>query len=198
MSRKNTIELPAARYAELQARNRAARTADPRKGRHELFDGSNHVKLDLPKTGIPAHVAYPSERLEARFKRTSKPLKAPVPTEHAEQAAVIQWWAVYAAQHKLPECLLFAIPNGANKSIASAAKFKREGLRKGVPDLMLAIPRGRYHGLFMEMKRLTGSRATDEQRNMANLLRAQGNEVFFCYGAAHAIRVITDYLALKV
>lgn len=183
MSRKNTIELPAARYDELSRRNLAARTKKP-------------LKRDLPKAGIPAHVPAVPERATVPMRNPSKPLK-PIPTEHNEQVAVIDWWRIYAATHKIPEYLLFAIPNGANKSMASAAKFKREGLRKGIPDLCLAVARGKYHGLYMEMKRLVGSHPSPEQRDMANLLRAQHYEVFFCYGATHAIRVIIDYLALK-
>ena len=130
---------------------------------------------------------------------TPKTPKKPViriPTEHEEQAAVIKWWAGYAAQHKIPENLLFAIPNGANKSMATAAKFKREGLRKGVPDLFLAVPRG-VHGLFLEMKRTVKAQVSDDQYYFAEGLRDQGYRVVFCFGAENAIRVIKEYLDVE-
>ena len=128
--------------------------------------------------------------------KPKKPVKR-IPTEHEEQAAVIQWWAGYAAQHKIPENLLFAIPNGANKSMATAAKFKREGLRKGVPDLFLAVSRGGFHGLFVEMKRVKNSYASDDQNYFSCLLMGEGYEMYFCFGAEPAIRVIKEYLGVE-
>ena len=117
-----------------------------------------------------------------------------IPTEHEEQAAVIKWWEVYAAQHKIPENLLFAIPNGANKSMAMAAKFKREGLRKGAPDLFLAIGKKGTYGLFIELKRTKGAQPSIEQRAFCNLLITQGYLTYICYGAEIAIQMIKEYL----
>ena len=43
--------------------------------------------------------------------------------------------------------MLLAIPNGSNKSRAEAAKMKREGLRAGVPDLLLPVSVTKQHEL---------------------------------------------------
>lgn len=54
--------------------------------------------------------------------------------------------------------LLFAIPNGAKlagNALQRAKAWKRleaEGARPGVADLFLAVPAGKYAGLFIEMK----------------------------------------------
>ena len=162
---------------------------------------AHQKRVKPPRTPLTAEI----EGLQKAY-ASAKPKKAPtiaqkrrgsvgerIPTEHEEQAAVIQWWAGYAAQHKIPENLLFAIPNGANKSMASAAKFKREGLRKGVPDLFLAVPRG-FHGLFLEMKRTVKAQVSDEQYYFAEGLMDQGYRVVFCFCAENAIRVIKEYL----
>ena len=66
-------------------------------------------------------------------------------SEHQEQVEVIK----YCDKHKI---LVFAIPNGSNKSKTAAAMFKAEGLRAGVPDLFFPIPNKYYNGLFIEMK----------------------------------------------
>ena len=137
----------------------------------------------------------------------TKPKKAPtiaqkrrgsvgerIPTEHEEQSEVIKWWAGYAAQHKIPENLLFAIPNGSHKSMASAAKFKREGLRKGTSDLCLAIARKNYHGMYVELKRTKGAYVSDDQEEFGRLVTNEGYNFWVCYGAEHAIRVIKEYL----
>ena len=116
-------------------------------------------------------------------------MKRPLPTEHAEQSALIQWWASYAATKGIDERLLFSIPNGANKSIAQAMKFKREGLRKGVPDLMLAYPTIMFHGLFIEMKR-KGQKGTPEQIDFGLLLRDFGYDSLICLGFEEARQAV--------
>ena len=166
---------------------------------------AHQKRVKPPRTPLTAEI----EGLQKAY-ASAKPKKAPtiaqkrrgsvgerIPTEHEEQAAVIQWWAGYAAQHKIPENLLFAIPNGANKSMATAAKFKREGLRKGVPDLFLAVSRGGFHGLFVEMKRVKNSYASDDQNYFSCLLMGEGYEMYFCFGAEPAIRVIKEYLGVE-
>ena len=127
-------------------------------------------------------------------------MKPPVPTEHAEQAVVIAWWSMYAPLKGIDYRLLFAIPNGAYKSPGQAAKFRKEGLRSGVPDLFLALPRdgktgNGKAGLFLEMKRQKGKvKPGSEQDQYAQLLRAVGYEVAACAGADEAIGVIERYL----
>ncbi len=188
--------------ARTSAKNRALH--DPRRAKvHEwAATATENPKFPKPKkrqaSGIefyePDVPSCPSERLESRLKKPSKALK-PVPTEHEEQVRVCQWWALYAAQHKIPECLLFAIPNGANKSLASAAKFKREGLRAGSPDLFLAIARQTFHGMAIEMKRTKGGVLSQKQSDVLLALSCQRYNTQICKGADEAIAAITRYLS---
>ena len=65
-------------------------------------------------------------------------------TEHEEQALVIQW----AELHKrtLPGLeLLHAIPNGGDRDVRVATKLKAEGVKAGVPDLLLPVPASGFH-----------------------------------------------------
>jgi len=112
-----------------------------------------------------------------------------VPTEHQEQCRVIAW----CDAHPIAKTI-FSIPNGSHKSPAMAAKFKREGLRPGVPDLFLPVAIKPNHGLFIEMKRVKGSRATLEQVQWASLLVIRGYDYQLCYGADDAIDAIKKYL----
>jgi hypothetical protein len=96
--------------------------------------------------------------------------RAIVATEHAEQVALIQW-----AERSLriyPELRwLHAIPNaGAGAQRGQAGKMKAEGAKPGVPDLCLPVPRGPFHGAYLEMKRVSGSRTSPEQREWAEYL----------------------------
>jgi len=119
-----------------------------------------------------------------------------IPTEHQEQKAVVEWALWHELQH--PELkMLFAIPNGTYKSKAASGMFKAEGLKKGVPDLMLAVARKGYHGLFIEMKRLKGGVVSKEQVWWLNALSEQGYRVATCRGYDQAINIIKDYLEIE-
>jgi hypothetical protein len=113
-------------------------------------------------------------------------------TEHQEQAIVIQW-ADLTGDVEL--ALLHAIPNAARRSWALARTMKAEGLRSGVPDLCLPVPRRPYHGLYIEMKREGGS-ISGAQEGWIRALRARRYCVEICYSADDAIRSIKSYLNL--
>ena len=79
-------------------------------------------------------------------------------------------------------------------SVASA--MKREGVRPGVPDLMLPVARCGVHGLFLEMK-AGGGRLSALQIRWRDLLTAQGYGVATCFSYEEARQVLIDYLADK-
>ncbi len=114
--------------------------------------------------------------------------------EHEEQVVFMQWCQLHEKKH--PELkLMFAIPNGGQRSITTASKLKKEGVKAGVPDLHLPIARGQYHSLFIEMK-AGKNKATALQIKMMELLSEAGNLCTVCYGAKEAIEATQSYLAL--
>jgi hypothetical protein len=128
------------------------------------------------------------------------------PLETYEQQNLFGWAAWAEKGH--PELKdMYAVPNGAFKSKAMAAKFQREGLKPGVPDIVLPHARGGYHALYIEMKRKrvpgkrvelrVGTRPSEEQLDWHLRLRAAGNCVFVAYGWEEARDYILAYLALK-
>lgn len=90
--------------------------------------------------------------------------------------------------------LLFHVPNGSSKSRYQAIKFKREGLKAGVPDLCLPVARQGYHALYIEMKRTEGGRLSNAQKWWLESLQKQGNKAVVCKGFEEAVSVIEDYL----
>ena len=90
--------------------------------------------------------------------------------------------------------LLFAIPNGGWRNAIVAAKLKAEGVTAGVPDLMLAVPHGQYHGLFVEMKNGKQGRVSESQREMHEALRAQFYQVEVARTAEDFVRIVQAYL----
>lgn len=121
---------------------------------------------------------------------------APVPSEHDEQVALFAWAA--ANEGRWQELrLLLAIPNGGYRPMTTAAMLKAEGVKAGVPDCCLPVARGRYHSLWLEVKRADHSNhATEAQWEWITNLRYCGNMAVVCYGADEAIAVITSYLSL--
>lgn len=119
-----------------------------------------------------------------------------VATEHQEQVAVMEW-ARLQEKNINELSLLYAVPNGGDRHPAVAAKLRAEGVKPGVPDLHLPVPRGAYHSLYIEMKRVKGGTVTAEQRAWHKNLRLQGHLVEVCRGADEAILTIRRYLDLS-
>ena len=111
-------------------------------------------------------------------------------SEHIDQCLVVEW---YRRQYPKQANLLFAIPNGGDRHIATAVKLKREGVLAGVSDLFLMIPAGGYHGLFLEMK-AKGGRVSDAQKAFIQSALDMGYQAQVAFGFSEAQIVIQNYL----
>lgn len=89
--------------------------------------------------------------------------------------------------------LLFAIPNGGKRTRIEACILKGEGVRAGVPDLFLAVARGGYHGLFLELKTEKG-RISEAQLEMHARLAKQHYFVAVPRSVGEAVEIIGKYL----
>lgn len=113
--------------------------------------------------------------------------------ESEEQTAIIEWANIM--QHRVPElALLYHVPNGGSRNVVEAKRLKAQGVKPGVPDLVLPVARGKYHGLYIELKTLRG-RVSDTQKQWLDALRNQGYAAIVCRGADEAIAMIAKYLA---
>lgn len=122
-------------------------------------------------------------------------MKFALRSEDTEQIAVIQW-----SQYLLnvyPELeLLHHCPNGGSRNKAEAVKLKQMGVKAGIPDLNLPVPKGIYNGLYIEMKYGDG-RLENSQKKMLKALAAAGHYCTVCYGAEEAVKVLKEYCGLK-
>lgn len=114
--------------------------------------------------------------------------------ETEEQAALVEWADKTVINGILVGNFLIHIPNEGKRGPKAAADTKRLGLRPGVPDLFLAIPSGKYHGLWIEMKAKTG-KVTSRQKEWIERLCDVGYQAHVCNGYNEAKKVIVNYLA---
>ena len=118
-----------------------------------------------------------------------------IPTEHQEQCALFEWAAWQ--EGVWPELrLLHAIPNGGKRDIRTAARLKAEGVKPGVPDIFLPVPKDGKHGLYIELKRSRGGTVSKEQEAWIRALSAQEYVCAVCHGHREAIKIITDYMGI--
>ena len=116
------------------------------------------------------------------------------PAENQHQMAVIKWSQHPAIRHQWPElALLFHIPNERHCTPQQGRMLKLMGVKRGVPDLFLPTPRGRYHGLWIEMKTETGV-PTADQKWWGEHLSKQGYMWRVCQGWEAAVSVLVWYL----
>lgn len=108
-----------------------------------------------------------------------KKVKQVYPTEHEEQSDFVKWFEL-----QFPHIRLFSVPNGLRTGFKQASKAKREGMRKGVPDLW--IPELR---VVIEFKRVKGGALSPDQKDWLRYLEDRCDmNCFVAYGCDEAIK----------
>ena len=120
------------------------------------------------------------------------PIRKVVPTEHQEQCTFVEWL-------ETKKLKFTAIPNGGTRHMGTAVKLKKEGVRPGLPDLLILV---NDHLVWIEMKRSDrkpkrggkGGVSDEQWRWIDALNRCANCQVFVCYSAKEAVEVIKRYL----
>lgn len=124
-------------------------------------------------------------------------------TEHAHQRAYFQWLLTW---ERSVHAHTFAIPNGGaraeNRQLAAkrGGELKAEGVKSGVPDIMVAwplsgvnTPTGWTAGLFIEMKKVKGGKVSDNQSDWRVRLEQRGYTVATCFNWQEAANATAYY-----
>jgi len=124
-------------------------------------------------------------------------------TESQLQSICVSWFeSVYRND------IIIAIPNGtffnAKTKIAGYAyskKLKKEGVKSGVPDLLICKTNSLYGGLWIEMKRDQASINKMHRDNINQLefhakLRLKGYKVEICCSYEDFQKIISDYMKI--
>lgn len=112
------------------------------------------------------------------------------PTENEEAIALVQW----VKTKPLIREYFIHIPNEGKRSFYSGALMKKMGLVSGVCDYFLAFPIGKYHGLWIELKRNKKSSVSNSQKEWIERMRLLDYQAYIAYGFDEAVNIITLYL----
>ena len=109
--------------------------------------------------------------------------------EKYEQRAAVQWL-------KLNKILFYPVANGRKASVVERMELKRLGVLAGVPDLVIPLPRGTFHGFYAELKRRQGGKVSESQQFWLDALTAEGYYCCVPKGCDEFIEHVTKYLKL--
>ena len=108
------------------------------------------------------------------------------PPEDAEQQVLAKWLDMHRINWFHP-------PNGGHRNVIVASKLKAQGVKRGVPDVMIVDPPPAYPdnvGAAVELKRRKDGRVTPEQTHWLAILQERGWAVAVCRGASEAIEFL--------
>lgn len=111
-----------------------------------------------------------------------------IPTEEQEQVTLAQWLDLHGI-------CWFHTPNGGHRNVVVAKKLKDQGVKPGVPDVIVVDrpPKSRDNvGVAIELKREKGGSVSPDQRQWLDSLRERGWIVAVCRGAGEAINLLEE------
>lgn len=125
--------------------------------------------------------------------KSRKTTALPCPPEDDEQIALFEW--INLQLGRWPELVYaYHVPNGGHRNKLTAMVLKGMGVKRGVPDVHIPVPKGPYHGLWIELKKQRGGRLEQEQRIWLSAMKRLGHYCVCCEGWEEAARYIEAYM----
>jgi len=123
-----------------------------------------------------------------------KPGAKRIDREGREQAALMR-----EIELRYPEVfeLIYHVPNGGHRHKKVAEKLKDQGVKAGIPDLVLPMARGGYFGMYIEFKATVDpAPVSPSQQACIRRLNDQGYLAIVCQGHFDAMEQLRAYLLL--
>lgn len=149
--------------------------------------GKETVSVIKTDAGTFCYNCYMSRKQESKGKRVYDNEEARIQTEFFRQVPFFF--------PRLPDKLLFAVPNGGSRHKIEAANMKRQGVKAGVADVILQIPKKGFASLCLEFKTKTG-RQSKEQREYQRQVEMAGSKYVVVRSVEEAIGEMRMYLLL--
>jgi len=93
----------------------------------------------------------------------------------------------------IPDKLCFSCPNGGSRNKMEAVNLKRQGLKSGVSDVILLIPKKGFASLCMEFKTEKGKQST-EQVEFQRQAEMCGSKYVIVRSTAKALETVKEYM----
>lgn len=127
-----------------------------------------------------------------------KPKKKRQNIEEVEQIKFNIWFDKFLWEKDIR---WFHSPNGGGRNPREGEKFKRMGVKAGVPDIILPMARvtsrSSYHGLVIELKKPDGkmSDVSETQNDWLEWFKRQNWSVHVAFGFEQAKAIVLDYFS---
>lgn len=114
-------------------------------------------------------------------------------SESLAQQRIFKWAA--AQWQWMPDiAMMYHIPNeGSGGNYGRTQKLLSEGMKPGMPDIHLPVPKNGYHGLWIELK-VGYNKPTQQQLECLAELRRLGHYAQWVKGEEAAIELISRYM----
>ena len=114
-------------------------------------------------------------------------------TESQIQKDCVKW---FRQRYEMIEPLFFSVSNGGARNPWTAKIMKDEGVRAGVSDLILLVPKHGYAALLIEMKKPDGKQS-DSQKEFERLAKEYHYKYVICRELSTFQRLMIWYIEDK-
>lgn len=135
----------------------------------------------------PYHRQNKSRKVEVKPKQ---------PSEDQIQMAVVQYLELQKYKDRPLAYYAVHVPNGGRMTARMGNKLKKMGVQAGYCDMLIDIPRGKFHGLRLELKVEKGGVVSAAQKERIAVLLEEGYQAVVCRGYEPTIKAIEEYMAL--
>ncbi|WP_455674766.1 VRR-NUC domain-containing protein [Phocaeicola sp.] len=147
--------------------------------------GKETVSVIKTDTGFVCYNCYADEKTPPRKKKKQGNEEARI------QCEFFKLVPLYFPT--LPEKLIFAVPNGGSRHAREAANLKRQGVKAGVSDVIVLIPKKGFASLCLEFKIKTGKQS-DHQIEFQKQAESCRSKYVIVRSAMQAIEELKKYL----
>lgn len=147
--------------------------------------GKSTVSIIKAETGFMCYNCYADLRNPPRSKKVHNNEEARIQTKFFELIDIYF--------PNIPDKLIFAVPNGGSRHVREAANLKRQGVKSGVSDVVVLIPKKGFAALCIEFKSPKGKQS-DEQKVFQNQAESCRNKYVIVRSASQAIEELRKYL----
>lgn len=148
------------------------------------------MNLDLTTPPSPEEIKYGADYKASHFNK--KEILASE-SEEQLQIAIVSWLRTYYAGI-ITNSSIF---QGNISNIGLSIKANNMGYTAGFPDLFIFIPKGGFHGLFMELKNGAKGKVSENQRAVMDELIKNGYAGGVIRTFEEAKLMVTNYMESK-